>query len=104
MAGTAITLSLFETNCKGKRFPKLVVSSCNRYDGNAEHLSSRLEDAHICFSNEGVTEPYQILAIRILLVGDARNYYLTHEDLVHNFGDLRKLLLHNMYFYGKTNS
>ena len=94
MAGTDVKLPLFESNAKEIQFRKLVASNCHRYDGTADQLSTWLEHVNNYFNNEGLTDPYQVLAIRILLSGDALNYYLAHEDLVHNFHDLRKLLLH----------
>ena len=45
-------------------------------------------------AKEGYPEADHPFIIRHLLIDDALDYYLAHEDIIFNFCDLRKLSLH----------
>ena len=45
-------------------------------------------------AKEGYPEADHPFIIRHLLIHDALDYYLAHEDIIFNFCDVRKLFLH----------
>ncbi|CAF1220698.1 unnamed protein product [Rotaria sordida] len=64
------------------------------YNGDPETLSDWLRDTGAFFAKECVPDAHQVFAIRFLLTEQALDIYSAHEDLIQNFNDLRKLLLH----------
>ncbi|CAF1478429.1 unnamed protein product [Rotaria sordida] len=64
------------------------------YNGDPETLLDWLRDTGAFFAKECVPDAHQVFAIRFLLTEQALDIYSAHEDLIHNFNDLQKLLLH----------
>lgn len=87
------TQSLFDSIGTELKFRQRVMEMVPFFDGDPDTLSDWLRDTGVFFAKECVSDPHQVFAIRFLLTERALDIYNAHEDLVHNFNDLRKLLL-----------
>ena len=87
------TPSLFDSITTELQFRRRVIEMVSCYDGDPDTLSTWLRDTGLFFAKECVPDAHQVFAIRFLLTDQALDIYSAHEDLVHNFNDLRKLLL-----------
>ncbi|CAF4466274.1 unnamed protein product [Rotaria sp. Silwood2] len=85
---------LFDTTTNEMKFRQRVMEMVPFYNGDPETLSDWLRDTGAFFAKECVPDAHQVFAIRFLLTEQALDIYSAHEDLIHNFTDLRKLLLH----------
>lgn len=75
------------------KFRQRVIEAIPFYNGDPDELSPWLHRTGTFFAKECIPDPHQIFAIRFLLTDQALDVYTAHEDLIHNFSDLRKLLL-----------
>ena len=91
---TAKNLPLFDTTTNEIKFRQRVMEVVPFYNGDPEVLSDWLRNTGAFFAKECVPDAHQVFAIRFLLTDQALDIYSAHEDLIHNFNDLRKLLLH----------
>ena len=87
--------SLFESLSHEVQFRRYVLANCNLFDGNSDALLPWLNATGTFFAQHSIQDTHQIYAIRFLLSEDALDFYLFHDDLVHNFEDLRTLFLHD---------
>ena len=85
--------TLFDSPTNEMKFRQRVTAAIPFYNGEPELLSDWLRDAGAFFSKEGIPDAHQAFAIRFLLTDHALDIFSAHEDLIHNFYDLRKLLL-----------
>ncbi|CAF4281422.1 unnamed protein product [Rotaria sp. Silwood2] len=76
------------------KYTQKLLENCTTYNGDAEHLMSWLKETGAFIVKERYPETDHPFIIRHLLTDDALDYYLAHEDMIFNFYDLRKLLLH----------
>ena len=74
-------------------YTQKLLASCGTYDGTPERLASWLKDTSAVLSHQEYPETDHPFIIRHLLIDDALDFYLAHEDLIFNFYDLRKLFL-----------
>ncbi|CAF1131126.1 unnamed protein product [Adineta steineri] len=84
---------LFDSPANEMKFKQRIIAALPLYNGESEHLSDWLRDAGAFFSNESISDAHQVFAIRSRLTDQALDIFGVHEDLIHNFYDLRKLLL-----------
>jgi hypothetical protein len=85
---------IFSTRDEEIQYTEKLMDNCATYDGTPEQLMDWLKETGACIAKEKYPETDHPFIIRHLLVDDALDYYLAHDDLVFNFSDLRKLLLH----------
>jgi hypothetical protein len=85
---------LFDTTTNEMKFRQRVMEIVPFYDGDPEALSDWLRNTGAFFAKECIPDAHQVFAIRFLLIENALDIYSAHEDLIHNFNDLRKVLLH----------
>jgi len=90
---TANTQPLFDNTANEMQFRQRVVAVVPFYNGDPDYLSDWLRDTGAFFAKECIPDAHQIFALRFLLTDAALDIYSAHEDLIHNFNDLRKLLL-----------
>jgi Retrotransposon gag protein len=76
------------------QYTQKLKTNCVTYNGDPAQLSTWLRDVGSFIDRENYPETDHPFIIRHLLVDDALDYYLAHEDLIFNFYDLRKLFLH----------
>ena len=91
---TATNLPLLDTTTNEIKFRQRVMEIVPFYHGDSEVLSDWLRDTGAFFAKECVPDAHQVFAIRFLLTEQALGIYSAHEELIHNFNDLRTLLLH----------
>ncbi len=84
---------LFDDTNNEIQFRQRVMESVPFYNGDSEDLSDWLRNTGTFFAKECIPDAHQVFAIRFLLTEQALDIYNAHEDLIHNFNDLRKLLL-----------
>ncbi|CAF3466202.1 unnamed protein product [Rotaria socialis] len=77
------------------KYTQKLLDNCTLYNGDPDNLMSWLRDTGAFIVKERYTETDHPFIICHLLTDDALDYYLAHEDMIFNFYDLRKLLLHN---------
>jgi hypothetical protein len=85
---------LFDDTNNEMKFRKRVMEAVPFYNGDPEDLSDWLRNTGQFFAKEYIPDTHQVFALRFLLTEQALDIYNAHEDLIHNFNDLRKLLLH----------
>ncbi|CAF1526086.1 unnamed protein product [Adineta steineri] len=85
--------TLFDSPANEMEFKQRIIAALPLYNGESEHLSDWLRDAGAFFSTESISDAHQVFAIRSRLTDQALDIFSAHEDLIHNFYDLRKLLL-----------
>ncbi|CAF4286549.1 unnamed protein product [Rotaria sp. Silwood2] len=85
---------LFDTTANEIKFRQRVMAIVPFYNGDPDILSEWLQDTGAFFAKECIPDAHQVFAIRFLLTEQALDIYSAHEDLIHNFNDLRKLFLH----------
>lgn len=85
---------LFDSINTEMQFRQRIMEKIPFYDGDPETLSDWLRDTGAFFATECVPEVHQVFAMRFILTERALDIFTAHEDLIHNFNDLRKLLLH----------
>ena len=71
-----------------------LMENCTTYNGDPVQLTTWLTETSAFIVRERYPETDHPFIIRHLLTDDALDYYLAHEDMIFNFYDLRKLLLH----------
>lgn len=76
------------------RYTNKLKENCATYNGDPELLSNWLRETGAYIAQESIPETDHPFLIRHLLNDDALDFYLAHEDIIFNFYDLRKLLLH----------
>ncbi|CAF4668951.1 unnamed protein product [Rotaria socialis] len=76
------------------KYTQKLLDNCTLYNGDPDNLMSWLRDTGAFIVKERYPETNHPFIIRHLLTDDALDYYLAHEDMIFNFYDLRKLLLH----------
>ena len=76
------------------KYTQKLLDNCILYNGHPDNLMSWLRDTGAFIVKERYPETDHPFIIRHLLTDDALDYYLAHEDMIFNFYDLRKLLLH----------
>jgi hypothetical protein len=76
------------------QYTQKLKANCATYNGDPEQLSTWLREVGSFIAGENYPETDHPFIIRHLLVDDALDYYLAHEDIIFNFYDLRKLFLH----------
>ncbi|CAM4773836.1 unnamed protein product [Rotaria magnacalcarata] len=76
------------------KYTEKLLDNCTLYNGHSDNLMSWLRDTGAFIVKERYPETDHPFIIRHLLTDDALDYYLAHEDMIFNFYDLRKLLLH----------
>ena len=87
------SIPLFDDASNEIKFRQRVIAAVPFYDDNPDDLSDWLHQTGTFFAKECIPDAHQIFAIRFLLTDQALDVYNAHEDLIHNFNDLRKLLL-----------
>ncbi|CAF3610222.1 unnamed protein product [Rotaria sp. Silwood1] len=85
---------LFDSTTTEIKFRQRVMEIVPFYNGDPEILLDWLRDAGAFFAKECIPDAHQVFALRFLLTEQALDIYSAHEDLIHNFNDLRKLFLH----------
>ncbi|CAF3843339.1 unnamed protein product [Rotaria sp. Silwood1] len=70
------------------------MENCATFNGDPAQLTTWLRETGAFIAKEGYPETDHPFIIRHLLIDDALDYYLAHEDIIFNFYDLRKLFLH----------
>jgi hypothetical protein len=85
---------LFDDTNNETQFRQRVMAAVSCYNGDPDDLSAWLENTGQFFAKEYIPDTHQVFALRFLLTEQALDIYNAHEDLIHNFNDLRKLLLH----------
>jgi hypothetical protein len=93
-AMAAKTQPLFDDTNNEMKFHQRVMEAVPFYNGDPEDLSDWLRNTGQFFAKEYIPDAHQVFALRFLLIEQALDIYNAHEDLIHNFNDLRKLLLH----------
>lgn len=91
---SATNTSLFGDPTIEIAFRRRVLAAVPFYDGDPETLSAWLRDTGAFFSTEFIPDVHQVFALRFLLTDHALDLFNAHDDLIRNFNDLRKLLLH----------
>ena len=76
------------------KFRQRVLAVVPFYDGDPDTLSDWLRNTGAFFATEFIPDAHQVFALRFLLTDHALDLYNAHDDLIRNFNDLRKLLLH----------
>jgi Retrotransposon gag protein len=84
----------FATRDEEVQYIQKLMENCATYDGTPEHLDDWLKITGVFLTREKYPDMDHPYIIRHLLVDDALDYYLAHDDVIFNFNDLRKLLLH----------
>ena len=75
-------------------YTQKLMENCATYNGDPAQLVTWLKETGAFITKEGYPETDHPFIIRHLLIDDALDYYLAHEDIIFNFYDLRKLSLH----------
>ncbi|CAF1043289.1 unnamed protein product [Rotaria magnacalcarata] len=84
----------FSSRDEEMKYTQKLLDNCTLYNGHPDNLMSWLRDTGAFIVKERYPETDHPFVIRHLLTDDALDYYLAHEDMIFNFYDLRKLLLH----------
>jgi hypothetical protein len=84
---------LFDDTTNEMKFRQRVIEAASFNNGDPEDLSEWLRHTGTFFAKECIPDAHQLFAIRFSLTDQALDTYNAHEDLIHNFNDLRKLLL-----------
>ena len=71
-------------------------NTCSTFDGTPDQFSSWFKETSLFLAQQSYPETDHPYIIRHLLIDDALDFYLAHEDLVFNFCDLRKLFLRKL--------
>ena len=83
---------LFDDTSNEIKFRQRVIEAVPFYNGDHADLSDWLHQTRPFFAKECIPDAYQIFVTRFLLTDQARDVYNIHEDSIHDFNDLRKLL------------
>jgi hypothetical protein len=84
----------FPSREKEKEYTRHLLDNCSTFNGDPDQLITWLKETSAFILREGYPETDHPFIIRHLLIDDALDFYLAHEDLIFNFYDLRKLFLH----------
>ena len=84
----------FATRDDEIQYIQRLMENCTAYNGDPAQLTTWLRETGAFIAKEGYPETNHPFIIRHLLIDDALDYYLAHEDIIFNFYDLRKLFLH----------
>ena len=84
----------FATRDDEIQYIQRLMENCTTYNGDPVQLTTWLRETGAFIAKERYPETDHPFIIRHLLIDDALDYYLAHEDMIFNFYDLRKLLLH----------
>ena len=84
----------FATRDDEIQYIQRLMENCTTYNGDPVQLTTWLRETGAFIAKERYPETDHPFIIRHLLTDDALDYYLAHEDMIFNFYDLRKLLLH----------
>lgn len=85
---------LFDDTKNEIKFRQGVLATISFYNGDSEDFSEWSRDTGTFSAKERIPVAHQVFALRFLLTEQALDIYNAHEDLIHNFSDLQKLLLH----------
>jgi hypothetical protein len=86
--------SLFESVAHEVQFRTYVLANCKLFDGTPAALVPWLNATETFFVQHSIPDLHQLFAIRFLVSENALDFYQAHDDLVHNFDDLRRLFFH----------
>ena len=75
------------------KFRQRVKEAVPFYNDDPDDLSDWLHQTGTFFAKECIPDAHQLLALRFLLMEPALDTHKAQKDLIHNFKDLRKLLL-----------
>ena len=84
----------FATRDDEIQYIQRLTENCTTYNGDPAQLTTWLRETGAFIAKESYPETNYPFIIRHLLIDDALDYYLAHEDVIFNFYDLRKLFLH----------
>jgi hypothetical protein len=83
----------FSTREEEIQYTLKLMRNCARYNGDPEQLVTWLKETGAFIAKERYPETDHPFIIRHLLLDDALDYYMAHDDIIFNFYDLRKLFL-----------
>ena len=85
---------IFSTRDDEIHYLQRFMGNCATYNSDPAQLTTWLRETGAFIVKEGYPETDHPFIILHLLIDDALDYYLAHEDIIFNFCDLRKLFLH----------